>query len=100
MLFISSKNLFSFLRYLNFSPDFFDHVEKQLDKKAKINFKMSDVTNWITNITIHILSDFSKSNGNQIIRFGQLMEYNVSNVFFKNHAENEARRLVSDLFLF
>ena len=28
------------------------------------------------------------------------MEYNKSNFFFKNHAGNEARRLVPDLFLF
>ena len=28
--------LFSSLRYLNFCPDFFGHVEKRLDKKAKL----------------------------------------------------------------
>ena len=33
------------------------------------------------------------------MNFGQLMEYKI-NIFFKNHAENEAGRLVSDLFLF
>ena len=34
------------------------------------------------------------------MKFGQLIEYNKRNIFFKNHAENEARRLVPDLFLF
>ena len=34
------------------------------------------------------------------MKFGQVIEYNRIQFFFKNHAENEARRLVSDLFLF
>ena len=33
--------------------------------------------------------------------FGQVIEYNKSNVFFfKHHAENEIERLAPDLFLF
>ena len=39
-------------------------------------------------ITIHILSNVSRSKYNQAMEFGQLIEYNVRNVF-KNHAENE-----------
>ena len=42
-----------------------------------------------------MLSDISKSKGNQKTEFDQLIEYNV-----KNHAENETGRLVPDLFLF
>ena len=42
-------NLFSFLRYLNICPYFFDHVGKRLDKKAKVNSKIYDVTDWTTN---------------------------------------------------
>ena len=34
------------------------------------------------------------------MKLGQVIEYNVKNIFFKNHAENEARRLVADLVLF
>ena len=34
------------------------------------------------------------------MKFGQLTEYNKINIFFfKNHAENEAGKLVPDLFL-
>ena len=55
-------------------------------------------------IAIHILPNISQSNGNQTIKFGQLIEHNKKNFaekfFFKNYAENEARRLVPDLFLF
>ena len=32
------------------------------------------------------------------MKFGQLTEHNRTNIFFKNHAENEA--VVPDLFLF
>ena len=34
------------------------------------------------------------------MKFGQLIEYNKRIFFFKNYAENEACRLVPDLFLF
>ena len=32
--------------------------------------------------------------------FHQVIEHNKRNIFFKNNAENEVGRLVSDLFLF
>ena len=32
-------------------------------------------------ITIHILVDFSRSKCNQTIKFGQLIEYNMRNIF-------------------
>ena len=38
--------------------------------------------------------------GNQRMKLGQLIEYNKRIFFFKNHVENEAGRLVPDLFLF
>ena len=43
------------LKYLNFYPCFFGHVEKRLDKKAAVNFKIYGVTNWETNnYEIHV----------------------------------------------
>ena len=36
-----------FLRYLSFSPDFYDHG-KRSEKKVEVSFKVYDVTNWIT----------------------------------------------------
>ena len=32
-------------------------------------------------IAIHILSNFSKGKGNQAMKFGQLIEYNMRNIF-------------------
>ena len=51
-------------------------------------------------IAIHILPNISQSKGSQIMKFGQLIEYNKRNIFLQNYAENNARRLVPDLFLF
>ena len=50
-------------------------------------------------ITIYILPNISRSKSNQTVTFGQLVEYNKTNIFPKN-AENDARKLVPDLFLF
>ena len=51
-------------------------------------------------IKIEILPNISRSKGNQSKKFGQPTEYNVRNIFFKNHVENELERLVPDLLLF
>ena len=32
------------------------------------------------------------------MKFGQLIEYNMRNIFLKNYTENEIGRLVPDLF--
>ena len=50
-------------------------------------------------ITIYILPNILRSKGNQTVKFGQLIGYNVRKKIFKNHAENGTRRLVLDLFL-
>ena len=44
---------------------------------------MNDVTTWETNnCSKHILPIISRSKGDQTIKFGQLIEYNMRNVFF------------------
>ena len=40
----------------------------------------------------------SQIKGNQIIKFGQLVEHPKRNIFFKNYAEDEAEKLVPDCF--
>ena len=43
------------LNISHFCPNFFYHVGKQLRKKAQVNFKIYDVTNWNTsNYNKHI----------------------------------------------
>ena len=34
-------------------------------------------------IAIHILSNISRRKGNQTMKFGQLIEYNMTNIFFQ-----------------
>ena len=68
--------------------------------KDSVDFKIHDVTTLLTKNTIHILSNISRSKDKQPMKFGQLIEYNKGNILKKNHAENEARRLALELFLF
>ena len=38
-------------------------------------------------IAIHILSNISRSKDNQIMKFGQLIEYNIRKIFLKNDTQ-------------
>ena len=38
-------------------------------------------------IAIHIFPKTSRSKGNQAMKFGQLIEYNMRNIFSKNHMQ-------------
>ena len=51
-------------------------------------------------IAIDVLPNISRSKDNQAMKIGQLKEHNKRNIFFKNCTENEAGRLLSDLFFF
>ena len=64
VFFMSSEKLSSFLRYLHICPDIYGYLRKWLDKKTKVNFKMYDVTNWNTTITLNLLPDISESKSN------------------------------------
>ena len=59
------------------------HVEKQLDQKDKVNFKICDVTNLKQTIAIHVLPNISRSKSNQTMIFGQLIEYKMRNIFLE-----------------
>ena len=81
--FISPQKLFLFLRYLIFLSWLFNHIAKQLDLKDEVNLKFYDVTAWLINNCIHILSNISRSKGNQTMKFGQLIEYNMESIFLE-----------------
>ena len=70
-------------------------LRKRIDKKAKVNFKIYEVTIWKKAIARHVVLNIS---GNETVKWGQIKEYRL--FFFKKHARNKAGRLVSDLFLF
>ena len=66
------SNVFTFLSWL------FGFVEKRLDKNSKLNFKIYYVTDWTTN---NFNTYISRSKGNQAMKIGQLVKYNVRNTF-------------------
>ena len=74
-------------------------VGKRLDKKVKVFFKICDTINSET-IAVYILANLSRSKENQIMKFSQVIEYNMRRIFFKNRTENETGRLVPHLFVF
>ena len=39
-------------------------------------------------ISVHILPNISRSKGNQTMKCGQLVEYNMREIFIENHAQN------------
>ena len=96
--FISSYNLFSFLRYLHCCPDIFGCTGKRLDKKAKVSLKIYDVTNW--NKSMYKLPDISKHEGNQTIKYRQLIEYDVKNIFLQKSCRKWSRRTSFGTLLF
>ena len=82
MLFISPQKLFSVSVYLSFCHDFLVMLKKRLDKNDKVNFKIYDVTTWLTNnCNIYILPNISRGKDNQALKFGQLIKYNMTNIF-------------------
>ena len=77
-----------FLSIFIFLSRVFGYIEKHLDKKSMVNFKIYDVTDWTTNnYNTHIA---------QYLKFGQLKEHNVRNIFLENHTQNVVEKLVRD----
>ena len=60
---------------------FFGHAEERLDQKSKVNFEIYDVTWFKNNCNTHIDQYLKK--GNQAIKLGQLIEYNMTNTFLE-----------------
>ena len=47
----------------------------------------------------NMLPNISRGKGNQTIKFGELMEYNMRNIFLKNHTQDAVEKLPLDSFL-
>ena len=75
------KAVFALEIFIFLSRLFLLYAEKQLDKKAKVNFKTSQTVHQL--ISIRILSDISRSKGNQSMKFGQLIEHNMRKILFE-----------------
>ena len=73
------KTLFV-LKIFKFLSRLFSLVEKCRDLKVTDNSKIYDVTTRAQTIVIHVFPNNSRSEGNQIIKFGQLIEYDTTNI--------------------
>ena len=82
MLFISPQNSFV-LKLFKFLSWAFGHVENNLIKKIKVISKCMTSQPGKQNTAIHILPNISTSKDNQTMKFGQLIDYNVRNIFLK-----------------
>ena len=71
--YFTSKAVFV-LKIFKFLSWLFGHISKQLDRKDKVNFKFQT-------IVIHILPNISRSKENQTMKFGQVIECNMRNIF-------------------
>ena len=69
--YLALKALFV-LKIFIFLSGIFDHEEKQLDLKDKVNFKFMTSQPGKQTIPMHILPDIWRSKGNQTIKYGQL----------------------------
>ena len=50
-------------------------------------------------IAKHILPNVSRRKSNQAMKFGQLIECNMRNIFLKNHTQNVTEKLFPEPFL-
>ena len=46
-----------------------------------------------------MLPNILRSKGNQGMKFGQLVDWNMRNIFIENHTQNVVEKLVLDPFL-
>ena len=50
-------------------------------------------------ITINILPNISRSKDKHVMKFGQLIEYNMRNIFMRNYSQKVVVKLFPDNFL-
>ena len=85
--YFTSKALF-ILEILKFLSWLFGYLAKRLDSKDKVNFKIYDVTAWLTNSCNTHIAQYVEKQKNQTMKFGQLIEYNMRNNFLeKSHTK-------------
>ena len=81
--FISPQKLFSFSRNLDFCLDHSIMQQNNLIRKIRLISNSMASQSGKQTIVIHILPNISRSRGNQTIKFGQLIEYNIRQIFLE-----------------
>ena len=81
MLFISPQNLVSFSRYLSFCLDFLVMYKNSLIRKMRLISKFISSQTWLANNCNTHVAQYLRGKGNQTMTFGQLIEFNMRNIF-------------------
>ena len=93
-----SKTFFV-LKIFKFLSRHFGHRKNSLIRKIRSTSKFMTPNPGLQTIPVQILPNISQCKGNETMKFGQLIEHNKRNIFFKNYAEYEVGRLVPGHFL-
>ena len=72
-----------FSRYLNFCLDFLVMQENDLIREIRLISKFMTSQPGKQTIGIHILPSMSRTNGNQTMKFGQLIKYKMRKFFLE-----------------
>ena len=80
--YFTSKALFV-LKIFKFCLDFLVFYENGLTRKKRLILKFMTSQTGKQTIVIHVLPKILRNNDNQAIKFGQLREYNMKNIFLK-----------------
>ena len=82
-VFYFTSNLFSFSRYLNFCLDFLIMQQNNLIRKIRLSSNFMTSQPGQQTIIIHVFTNILGSKGNQTMKLGHLIEYNMRNVFLE-----------------
>ena len=74
-------------------------LKKALITKIRLIIKFMTLKPEKQTIVIHILPNISRSKGNQPMKFGQLIDHNIRNIFVTKSYTNVMERLFTDPFL-
>ena len=77
------QKLFSSSRYLSLYLDFLVMYQNGLIRKIRLISKFMTSQSGQQTIVIHILSNIQRSEGTQTIKFGQVIECNIRNIFLE-----------------
>ena len=84
------KNAFHFnlkvistLKIFKSCADFFGHVGRRLDKRAKVSFKIYDITKLVTNNFNTNFTEYLKKKMQSNIKFGLFIKNNMRKIFLQ-----------------
>ena len=97
--FYSTLEVFSFSRYLNFCLGILVIGKNDPIKMVRLLSKFMKSQPEKQTTAIHILPNISRSKCDEVMKFGQLIEYNMRNIFLEKSTQSVVKNLFLDSFL-